>query len=371
MISVPTSYEAAREEFYNSLPIITNHWRDAQLTSHPLPDDPTLTTDIIHAHPGHKHERLLILTTGLHGIEGYIGAGVLRLFMNEYLRRLDPQTTGLLLVHAINPYGMQRRIRVNKHNVDLNRNFETQFETLHSLNPHYESLSDLLYQRHPLGHPLAEKTAFLWKVLKALPRGIRHIRETTLMGQYRHQNGVYFGGFHNQHETLLVQQQVAGILHKYTHIVLLDMHTGYGPRWQMTLVNPPSQRMSSSETAMRYQFPRVAGTNPEEFYTIHGDMVEYFHKLVELRYPEKTIYAAAFEFGTYGDSLPASIRSLRSTVLENGLRHLGASKSGRRWIRREYDELFMPADKKWLEKAAMDARQAFNGILAAEGFFVN
>jgi hypothetical protein len=262
---------------------------------------------------------------------------------------------------------MKHRQRVNKNNVDLNRNFETDFEKLKSLNPHYESLSALLNPTRPLKHPLYEKLVFLWNVAKALPKGASHIREAALMGQYRVEAGIYFGGFAPQEETQRMKELFQTSVHGYAQIVVLDIHTGYGPRWQMTLVNPPSAKETASETAARFQVPRVAGTNPDEFYTIHGDMTDFIQALVS---SEKIpAYVGAFEFGTYGDSLWQGIHSLRTTALENCLRHFGGSDAARKWMRREYDELFVPSEAKWWDKAQADARRYFDGILIAEGFF--
>jgi hypothetical protein len=264
---------------------------------------------------------------------------------------------------------MKNRTRVNKNSVDLNRNFENDLASLKLLNPHYESLAALLNPARPLKNPFYEKLAFTWNVLKALPKGAQHIREAALMGQYRVHNGMYFGGFEPQEETRFLQDTVRKAINGYKQIVLLDIHTGYGPRWQMTLVNPPSEKMNSKETATRFKVPLVAGVNPDEFYTIHGDMVEYFHKMMTSQQPSAKVYAGAFEFGTYGDSLLESIHSLRTTALENTLRWFGGSESARKWMRREYDELFMPSDPKWWQKAQADARQTFEGILTAEGYF--
>lgn len=369
MTNIPTTYESSRERFRASADSISDRWAGCRFISHSLADSPDLTIDVISADAAREKQKLLILATGLHGIEGYVGAAVLQLFIEEYLPRLDPATTGLLLIHPINPYGMKRRARVNQNGVDLNRNFEDDLSALKDLNPHYESLAPLLNPARPLKSPLYEKLAFLWNVLKALPKGARHIRETALMGQYRVRNGMYFGGFEPQQETKFIQKIVGDALFGYAQIVFLDIHTGYGPRWQMTLVNPPSEEMTAKETAARFGLPRVAGVNPEEFYTIHGDMVEYFRKRVQEKYPEKKMYAAAFEFGTYGDSLLQSAHSLRTTVFENCLRWHGGNASMREWMKCEYNELFLPSDPKWLKKAQADAYQAFEGILRAEGFF--
>ena len=371
MINIPATYESSRDQFRAALASFSDRWAGCRFISHSLADSSDLTIDIISADATREKQKLLILTTGLHGIEGYVGSAVLQLFIEEYLPRLDPETTGLLLVHPINPYGMKHRARVNKNSVDLNRNFEENFDSLKALNSHYESLAPLLNPARPLKNPLYEKLAFAWNVLKALPKGVRHIREAALMGQYRVHNGMYFGGFEPQEETKFIQKVVHNSISGYAQIVMLDIHTGYGPRWQMTLVNPPSEKQTAKETATRFKVPLVAGVNPDEFYTIHGDMVEYFYKMVASKYPEKKLYAGAFEFGTYGDSLLEGIHSLRTTVFENTLRWFGGSDAAREWMKREYDELFVPADPKWWQKAQADARQAFDGILSAEGYLKN
>jgi hypothetical protein len=103
-----------------------------------------------------------------------------------------------------------------------------------------------------------------------------------------------------------------------------------------------------------------------EFYAISGDTGEYAYRLRDLEYPGKYVFACGFEFGTFGDSLPALIRSLRITVLENQLRHHGAvSQKAETEIRAEYEELFFPSEQTWREKALADCRQAFQGIFNA------
>jgi len=123
--------------------------------------------------------------------------------------------------------------------------------------------------------------------------------------------------------------------------------------------------MDAQATASKFGYERVAATNPEEFYTIHGDMMDFAYKLVK---SDQKIYACAFEFGTYGDSLANAIHSLRTSIYENQVRHHGASENAKAWVQHEFDELFMPAEAAWLEKAIEDARQAFTAILKAENF---
>lgn len=368
MLDIPATYESSRERFRSLPASFPDHWPDSRLTSIPLADDSDLTIDVIRADATREKQRLFILTTGLHGIEGYVGAGVIQFFIEEYLPHFDSGTTGVVIVHPINAYGMKHCMRVNKNNVDLNRSFNEDFGGLKSINPDYESLNFLLNPARPLKSPFYEKAAFLWNVLKALPKGVRHIRETALMGQYRVHDGMSFGGFELQEETKAMLGLLQTAVSDYAQILFLDVHTGYGPRWQMTLLNPPTERMTAAETESRFKVPLVAGVNPEEFYSINGDMLEYFCNMIKANYPEKTYYAGAFEFGTYGDSLWQGIHSLRTTVLENALRWFGGSDAARAWMKREYDELFLPSEPKWREKASHNARVAFDGIFGAEGF---
>jgi hypothetical protein len=65
-------------------------------------------------------------------------------FIDKYLPRLDPRTTGLLLVHAINPWGMKHHRRVNADNIDLNRTFLWNQAFDPAFNPEYDFLNDYI-----------------------------------------------------------------------------------------------------------------------------------------------------------------------------------------------------------------------------------
>jgi hypothetical protein len=116
----------------------------------------------------------------------------------------------------------------------------------------------------------------------------------------------------------------------------------------------------------KFKYPLVQKINADEFYPINGDMNDYFYLLRDTEFPDKKLFAGGFEFGTFGESLMALIRSLRITILENQLRHHGAkNETIAENIRKEYQELFFPAEERWREKALADGRQALKGILNA------
>jgi Protein of unknown function (DUF2817) len=132
------------------------------------------------------------------------------------------------------------------------------------------------------------------------------------------------------------------------------------------VIVPPLDPTPSAELSRKFNYPLVQKIEADEFYAISGDMGEYVYRLRDTDFPGKTVFACGFEFGTFGDSLPALIRSLRATVLENQLRHHGASSSqAEEQIRAEYEELFFPSESKWREKSLTDCRQAFAGIFSS------
>ncbi|MHC1782466.1 MAG: M14 family metallopeptidase [Anaerolineaceae bacterium] len=249
MIFIPESYNESRAHFRARLSGLQNLWPDARLTSLPLPGSPHLSTDILTAEPLAAKDRLIVLSTGEHGIEGYPGSAVLELFFDEYARRLDPHTTGLLLIHAINPWGMEHRERNNSANVDLNRNFVTAaFSVLEDFNADYSALSPYLNPRGPLHHLAPGCLGFIVSTMKNfMVFGSRRIREAALMGQYRYPGGIYFGGLEIQPETEAIMKVYREAFAGYREIIHLDMHTGYGPHNQMTLVTSPHEKMPATQ----------------------------------------------------------------------------------------------------------------------------
>ena len=366
----PESYEASRARFIHDFELLRRQWADSRLESYPLKSDPSLSIDYAWAEP-RKKENLIIISTGLHGIEGYVGSVMLKTFMDEFAPRLNAENTGLLLVHAVNPFGMKNRRRYNENNADLNRNFIWDENFAPQINPDYEPLTPLLNPARPITNLFASDIAFIsrliWRILRL---GILRIRQGMLSGQYRHPRGVQFGGQSTQESTQVMRGLFQRAFDEYEQVIHLDMHTGYGPRYQMSFVNSTREPASSQELTRRFKYPQIVAATPSDFYTVSGDITEYFYQLRDEKYPSKKLFATCFEFGTFGASLPMQIRSMRVTILENRLFQYGASsESLHSMVRKEYEELFFPAETKWREKAIADCRQAFEGVFNAYGVF--
>ena len=66
-------------------------------------------------------QRVLLHTSGLHGVEAFTGSAA-QLALLDTPPRLAA-SDALVVVHVLNPYGMAWLRRTNENNVDLNRNF--------------------------------------------------------------------------------------------------------------------------------------------------------------------------------------------------------------------------------------------------------
>lgn len=371
-----SNYYEGRAAFRKSLAEISRTWPEARLTSQSLnlPGVEDLTIDIIQAPAIRKQDKALILSTGEHGIEGLIGSTVLALFTNEYLPRLDPEDTGLLLIHAINPWGMQHLRRVNPANVDLNRNFlwDAKFFATKGAgyNADYARIYSYLNPRGRLKGGLAytvKNISFLLQTIwNLLVYGQKMTYTAVLLGQYGFPQGIYYGGSEWAEETRTVMSLYRQTIADYNQIVHLDMHSGYGPRYQMSMVNSYLEPLSSQEMQENFAYPLVVKSNPAEFYSMQGDMIDFLYTLIQNEFPEKKYYGTSFEFGTYGDAALARLRALATMVFENQCHHFGSDDGGlRQSILDDFLELYYPSAADWRMKALVDTRQGFAGILKA------
>ena len=376
-LTFPTGYEASRAQFRQYLEGVRARWPSARLAQHRLAGDEDLTIDWLEAEPLEQCEQVLVFTTGEHGIEAYVGAAMLQRLVNDFLPRLDPRRTGLLLVHAINPWGMKYRRRVNRDNIDLNRTFIWDAEPgapparLHdpAFNPAYGQAKSLLEPAGPLGSfALADLSFTLQRAAVILRRGAAWLDAARSLGQYAHPQGLHYGGQDRPEETAVLMGLYRQCFERYAQVVQLDMHTGYGPRYQMSVVTSEMEPRTSAELSRQFAYPLVVRANAEEFYAIRGDMIDYVYALWRQAFSHRRLFSATFEFGTLGDDPYARYRSQRAMVFENRLHGYGAARPAvRARVEHEFKELFFPEAPDWCAKARADFRQAAEGILRAEG----
>ena len=137
------SYDDCRKSFLAEASNIKGKYKNVAISNLKIESkvDPDLTIDYCYIPAQKAFKRLLILTSAVHGVEGYVGSAVQQMFLKELLKEIRLDDLGLLLIHGINPYGFKYNRRVTENNVDLNRNSSTERALFESVNSGYSDLN--------------------------------------------------------------------------------------------------------------------------------------------------------------------------------------------------------------------------------------
>ena len=369
------------ESFYNSYDEIRSHLKDrvallredgvkVETSEYAVNADDELYIDNIYLPAEKKNENLVVLTTGVHGMEGYIGSVMLDVFFDEIYPTLDTDNTGILVVANVNPYGMKYMRRYNENNVDLNRNFILDWEGFDlSSNKDYPEVKNFLQPEGKIGNAFWHEVGFYLSLAKeALTKGADKVSDALLTGQYEYAKGVYYGGNGDEKSTAYLKGVFADCLDgDYENIVHIDIHSGYGPRYNMVIFNSVYETMTEAETKEAFGYDYVISYDSESFYATTGDTTDFFYRLAESKDTDKELFSTCFEFGTIGDSFMDSILSLKYTVDENRQHwYPTENETTKEVIKENYNELFYPTEKEWREKTVEDFIIATEGVLKAK-----
>lgn len=170
-------------------------------------------------------KKLLIVSSGCHGVEGFCGSGaqVFALHDEQWREKARAAGVAVLYLHALNPFGFSHLRRVNEDNVDLNRNFQDFSKPLPA-NEGYRELAPLLL---PASWPptIANRAALALFVLR---RGRAALKDAVSIGQSEFPGGLFFMGtqpsWSNQTLRKVIQQQAGNA----AQIGWIDWHTGLG-----------------------------------------------------------------------------------------------------------------------------------------------
>lgn len=246
-------------------------------------------------------ERLLVLISATHGVEGFAGSAVQCRTLSR-LRAL-PSGTAVLMVHALNPWGFAWLRRCDAEGIDLNRNF-VDFRRPLPDNPGYRELRPLL------ALPTNEMMASLadWEA-----RHGRTALEVALSGgQYQDPAAPFFGGRQPARGRLLIEQLIRRYRLQRRRLAVIDLHTGLGPWAEGEIICDHGPDSDGTRTAALWYGDQVtlpaAGTSssvPKE------GLLDYaWHRIMD---PHSCF--VTLEFGTW------STDRLLQVLLEDHRRH--------------------------------------------------
>ena len=342
----------------------------AEFASHPIDESDGLYIDSFYLPSQGAQTNLVVLTTGVHGIEGYIGAAMLDVFFGEIYPTLDPSDTGVLVVANVNPYGMKHLRRYNENNVDLNRNFILDWDSFdRASNQEYPKVDTFLGPTGKIGNALWHEAGFYLSLAKtAITEGADTISDALLTGQYEYPEGVYYGGDGDESSTVYLKDVFARCLEsRYENIVHIDIHSGYGPRYNMVIFNSVFETMTEAESVAAFGYGNVIAHDSESFYATTGDTTDFFYRLAQQKDTDTALFSTCFEFGTIGDAFFDTILSLHYTVDENRNHFYPTdNETSAQIVHENYMELFYPTETAWREKTVTDFVAATQGVLNAK-----
>ena len=166
-----------------------------------------------------------MLVSGTHGVEGFAGSALQTgLLREDVLQKLRPQT-GLLMIHALNPYGFAHIRRVNEDNIDLNRNF-LDHAMPHPANEGYRELATAMAPtRLSFWHNAMALLRVQWY---RLWNGTPALRQALSGGQYTHPQGLFFGGLRATWSNTTIRTIAREHLSEAQRIAFIEIHTGLG-----------------------------------------------------------------------------------------------------------------------------------------------
>lgn len=340
-----SSYEEARQRFCDAA-----RERKAELFAYPLSPsnlDHTIDVSVL----GVESLPTLLISSGVHGIEGFPGSAIQLGVLQEWSVETGVR---LVLVHAVNPYGFAEARRFNEDNVDLNRNFLLADESYHGVPAGYAKLDKLL---NPVSPPSRWEPFAVKAIYQILRVGLPALKEAIARGQYECPQGLFFGGHEPCASTRLIRDHCEKWVGASSRIMHIDCHSGLGAFGQYKLL--------INDATDRSWYDRAFGRSHVELlqegdtaYPISG----LFGAWMQDHFADRDYRFVGAEFGTYG-----VIRVLSAIRAENRAHHHGESNgSAYAHAKRELLECFCPRSEKWRERVARAglsiARQAVDAI---------
>ena len=259
------------------------------------------------AHLGTQNPRRVVLhSSGLHGVEGFAGSAIQLQLLNDVPRLAD--NTALIVVHVLNPFGMAWLRRVNENNVDLNRNscFHGSYA---GVPPAYAKLDSFLNPQNP-----PSSDFFLVKAASLILRyGMATLKQSIAGGQYEYPKGLFFGGKRLEQGLERYQAFLRKRLGSVEAVLAIDVHTGLGRYAEDTLLVAAEHYARLGPIFGKRIRAMEAKQGPA--YRTRGGLAD----LLSAALPQARVDFIGQEFGTYNP-----VKVLHALREENRWHHYGA-----------------------------------------------
>lgn len=300
-------------------------------------------------------ENVIIFASGMHGIEGYAGAGFQIGLMESGALEAVPDAIAILFVHMINPWGCAWGMRENEDNVDIFRNL-VYGEKNSPPNPEYDELNEFLNPTEWSGLVKQQADAGLAAYIEK--SGFDNLLRVMRFGQHNHPHGLTFHGVKPTWSRTTLEEIAKRNLVNARKIVPVDLHSGLGEDGGALVV---SYHHADSEVGRR-----LSDWYGEGIY-FGGDPMIPKHEVFALDtvarvLPDPEIFGIGLEFGADQYTFEENFNLFRYM---NYLRNYGdpLASEAKNALRR-YRGIFYGESDEWRKKSWENGLKFFEQTLA-------
>ncbi|WP_248304801.1 M14 family metallopeptidase [Breoghania sp. L-A4] len=280
--------------------------------------------------------RKLVVTSGLHGIEGYCGSAAQIAFLRA--RAWSLETVHVLVVHVINPAGMKARRRVNGANVDLNRNVLDHSAVDRTVDARAAAIDDWVNSVGKFRALGAFWMPVFFLRLMGLG-GISALKEALAGGQFVNPDGLFYGGDAVQPEIRALADYLSGMLGEgaLDKAIFVDLHSGIGSYGQCQLLATAAD-VAGAEAIFRTPIT-MSHAGDDALYSVRGDLLTGLMRGISCR----DLCGVTFECGT-GPALRTFLALRLDTIAH---RHFAHDPALLARARARMTRAFCPDDPRW------------------------
>ncbi|WP_159519485.1 M14 family metallopeptidase [Sunxiuqinia indica] len=359
------TYEECRNRFRNVANELSSNYNNARVGKIKVDSmiDPDLTVDWLYIPAQQQPRKLLVLTSGLHGIEGFTGSAIQLMFIDRILSRLSLEELGVVFIHGLNPYGFKYFRKVTENNVDLNRNCVINPRLYQSINAGYSKMSNLLIPKGELSIDKLQYRFFhLNAIYKIIKESLPILRQAALQGQYEYERGIYYGGKRLEPQLAALEPLLRTLFEDYQSILSVDLHTGYGKRGKMHLfLNPINDEKVLAGLDYVLDGEKINWGSDADFYTINGEYLEWMGQLAN----EKLCIPIRFEYGTLDSQKTlGALKSIQIMISENQGAQFGfKDQKSKDRVMQDFLDMYYPSTVAWRSKVLTDSSIKMSKIM--------
>lgn len=298
-------------------------------------------------------ETVVVIGSATHGVEGFAGSAVQTGLLKDGLASRLPSNVGMVMIHAINPYGFAYLRRYDERNIDVNRNFLDYTQPL-PRNAGYEELAEVL---SPPVLSIGETVRTYWNFIGyVFSNGRSGLAYAISSGQYTYPKGLFYGGQGPSWSNVAFRQIVKELISRAKRVVFIDVHTGLGKYGKAVVILNEKPGSEAFQRARQWWGERVESSVGQ---SVSANVRGTLKLALPLMLPKVEVTAISMEFGTF--SRRSVLMSLRD---ENWLFHHPDEGSAKALeIRQNLKQQFYPNTFEWNSAVWIEASQLIEQLL--------